>query len=40
MRVPKYRHHKAKGLAVVTVAGRDFDLGKFNSAASKTESAD
>lgn len=32
---PKYRHHKAKGLAVVTINGRDIYLGKYNTAASK-----
>ena len=35
LRTPKYRHHKAKGLAVVTIAGRDVYLGKFGSEASK-----
>ncbi len=34
-RVPKYRHHKATGQAVVTIAGKDHYLGKYNSAASK-----
>jgi len=34
LRVPKYRHHKAKGLAVVTFAGRDYYLGEYNSPAS------
>jgi integrase len=37
MRVPKYRRHKAKGLAVVTINGRDRYLGKYGSAASKSE---
>lgn len=37
LRVPKYRRHKAKGLAMVTIAGRDFYLGKYNSAASREE---
>ncbi len=35
LRTPKYRHHKAKGLAVVTIAGRDLYLGKHGTAASK-----
>lgn len=35
LRPPKYRLHKAKGLAVVTLNGHDHYLGKFNSAASK-----
>lgn len=30
-RVPKYRRHKAKGLAVVTLGGRDHYLGKYGS---------
>jgi len=37
LRTPKYRHHKAKGLAVVTIGGRDIYLGKHGSAASKLE---
>ncbi|MEQ8838023.1 MAG: hypothetical protein RID07_14545, partial [Lacipirellulaceae bacterium] len=37
LRPPKYRRHKAKGLAVVTLNGRDIYLGKYNSAASKQE---
>ena len=36
-RPPKYRRHKAKGLAVVTINGRDIYLGKYSSAASKEE---
>ena len=28
LRVPKNRHHKGKGLAVVTLGGRDYYLGK------------
>jgi hypothetical protein len=36
-RPPKYRRHKATGQAIVTIAGRDFYLGKFNSAASKEQ---
>jgi integrase len=37
LRTPKYRHHKAKNLAVVTISGRDIYLGKFNSPESKHE---
>jgi len=37
LRTPKYRHHKAKGLAVVTITGRDIYLGKHGSAASKQQ---
>jgi len=37
LRVPSYRRHKATGQAVVTIAGRDIYLGKFNSAASLAE---
>ena len=33
--VPKYRKHKASGQAVVTIAGTDHYLGKFNSKPSK-----
>ncbi len=36
-RVPSYRRHKATGQAVVTVAGRDIYLGKYNTAASRAE---
>ena len=36
-RVPTYRRHKPSGQAVVTLDGRDFYLGKFNSAASRAE---
>lgn len=36
-RVPSYRRHKPSGQAVVTLDGRDFYLGKFNSAASRAE---
>jgi hypothetical protein len=35
LRPPKYRHHKAKGLAAVTINGRDIYLGKYGSAASE-----
>ncbi len=34
---PEYRLHKASGNAVVTLGGKDYYLGKFNSAKSKTE---
>ncbi len=33
--VPKYRRHKASGQAVVTIAGVDHYLGKFNSKPSR-----
>jgi integrase len=36
-RNPAYRKHKATGQAVVTLSGRDFYLGPWQSAASKTE---
>ena len=36
-RIPSYRHHKPSGQAVVTLGGRDFYLGKYNSAASRAE---
>jgi hypothetical protein len=29
--VPKYRHHKARNCAVVTINGRDYYLGPFGS---------
>lgn len=35
--VPSYRHHKPSGKAVVTLNGRDFYLGQWQSAESKTE---
>ena len=35
--VPKYRKHKASGKAVVTINGKDFYLGPYNSKASKIE---
>ena len=31
VRVPKYRHHNASGLALVEIRGRHFYLGKFDS---------
>jgi integrase len=34
IRIPKYRHHKAKGLAAVTIGGRHLYLGPFDSDAS------
>ena len=34
---PSYRRHKASGQAVVTLAGVDHYLGKYNSAESKAE---
>jgi hypothetical protein len=30
-KVPSLRHHKARGLAVVTLGGKDFYCGKFGS---------
>ncbi len=36
-RVPKYRHHKPTGQAVVTLNGKDHYLGPWNSAASRAE---
>lgn len=33
--IPKYRHHKASGQAVVTVDGRDIYLGSYGSAESR-----
>ncbi|MFM7071068.1 MAG: site-specific integrase, partial [Planctomycetota bacterium] len=35
--VPRYRRHRASGQAVVTIQGRDFYLGTWNSKASKIE---
>lgn len=34
---PKYRHHRASGQAVVTIAGKDHYLGPWRSRASKRE---
>jgi hypothetical protein len=31
MRIPKYRYHKATGLAVVRIDGRDTYLGPYDS---------
>ena len=36
-RIPSYRHHKPSGQAVVTLGGRDFYLGKYNSPSSRAE---
>jgi integrase len=36
-KVPSLRHHKARGLAVVTLGGKDFYCGKFGSRASRRE---
>jgi integrase len=37
LRIPSYRRHKPTGQAVVTLNGRDLYLGKYNTAASRTE---
>ncbi len=29
-RVPKYRHHKARNVAVITLDGKDHFLGSYN----------
>ena len=34
---PKYRHHRASGQAVVSIAGKDHYLGPWKSKASKVE---
>ena len=34
-RLPSYRHHKPSGQAVVTLNGRDFYLGEFDSPSSR-----
>ena len=36
-RIPSYRLHKARGLAVVDIGGRRYYLGKFGSESSKAE---
>jgi integrase len=36
-KVPSLRHHKARGLAVVTLGGKDFYCGKFGSPESRRE---
>lgn len=35
VRIPSYRYHKATGLAVVTIQGHDFYLGRYGSAESR-----
>lgn len=35
-RIPTYRHHKARNLAVVTIDGKDVYLGGYDSPESKT----
>jgi integrase len=35
--VPRYSHHKATGQAVVSIDGKDFYLGRYNSKASRIE---
>lgn len=35
MRLPKYRHHKATGQAVVTIRSKDYYLGKYDSPESR-----
>jgi len=37
VRLPSYRLHKPSGQAVVTLGGKDFYLGKWNSKASRQE---
>ena len=37
--VPSYRHHKPSGKAVVTLSGRDFYLGLWQSPESTTDSS-
>lgn len=37
LKPPKYRRHKRSGQALVTIGGKDFYLGPWNSAASKAE---
>jgi len=37
LRVPSYRHHKPTGQAVVTLNGKDYYLGKWNTKTSKAE---
>ncbi len=34
---PKYRHHKARNLAVVRIEGRDYYLGRFGSEESRAK---
>jgi hypothetical protein len=37
LRTPKHRRYQAKGLALVTINGRDVYLGKYGSESSKQE---
>jgi hypothetical protein len=37
IKTPGYRLHRPSGRAVVTLSGRDFDLGKFDSPESRAE---
>ena len=37
LRTPTYRHHKASGQGIVTLAGRDVYLGPHGTASSKGE---
>ncbi len=37
--LPKYRHHRPSGQAVVTLSGRDIYLGPYRSQASRHEYA-
>lgn len=37
LRVPKYRHHKPTGQAVVTLSGKDHYLGAWKTTTSKAE---
>ena len=36
-RDPKYRHHKARNLAVVRIDGKDYYLGRFGSEESRAK---
>ena len=36
-RDPKYRHHKARNLAVVRIDGKDYYLGRYGSEESRTK---
>jgi hypothetical protein len=37
LRIPSYRRHQPSGLAVVTIGGRDVDLGNFDTPESRAE---
>jgi len=37
LRLPSYRRHKPTGQAVVTLSGKDYYLGRWNSRASRAE---